>query len=228
MPEGSFEERSFLTINSGNEHTGRQPGLTVLLVSFKNKYKNTAMKIQQLIFLAFLIFLMTFNMELFAQRRVISTPRRTVVQSPRGTVVYRKRPVVKPIRRLPRQAVVVNYHSRPYYYHSGLFYVSRNGTYARIAPPIGIRVAVLPTNYVRLVIGSRIYFYAEGVFYVNSENNDEYTVADPPVGMIVSELPTDAAEIEIDGKPFFEYNGTIYKPIRVEKQGYEVVGKLNN
>ncbi|MEN6618324.1 MAG: DUF6515 family protein [Rikenellaceae bacterium] len=172
-------------------------------------------------------FLLT-GFETFAQRRVVNTPRRTVVQTPIGTVVYRKRPTLRTVKRLPRKAVIIHYHNNPYYYHGGVYYTSRNGVYIRIAPPIGIRVAVLPSDYLRLVIGPSVFFYVEGTFYVASETTSEYTVVAPPVGAIVYKLPESAAEIEINGKPFMECNGVIYKSVYVEKRAYEVVGTLEN
>ena len=186
------------------------------------------MKTKQLSIVLIMIFLIGSGYGSFAQRRVVNTPRRTVVQGPRGTVVYRKAPpVVKPVRRLPAKAAVVHYHSRPYYYHGGVFYVARNGSYVRVVPPVGIRVAVLPAGYVRLVVSPSVFFYAGGIFYVEDVSSGEYVVADPPVGAIVSQLSSDAAEIEIDGTPYMEYNGTIYKQVNNEKPGYEVVGKLD-
>ncbi|GET28498.1 DUF6515 family protein [Prolixibacter sp. SD074] len=184
------------------------------------------MKAKQVVFILMVILLGVASNS-YAQRRVIKTPRRTVVQGPRGTVVYRKKPVVRTVRRLPRRAVVIRYRNVPYYYHGGMFYVSRNGVYVRSVPPVGIRVAALPAGYVRVVVGPRVFFYAGGIFYILDEASREYAVADPPVGAVVSQLPSDAAEIEIDGKPFMEYNDIIYKQVTIEKTGYEVVGKLD-
>jgi hypothetical protein len=191
-----------------------------------NLKKIEIMKAKQVVFILTVI-LLSVASESYAQRRVINTPRRTVVQGPRGTVVYRKRPVVRPVRRLPRRAVVIRYRKVPYYYHGGVFYMSRNGVYVRTAPPVGIRVAALPAGYVRVVVGPRVFFYAEGIFYILDEASREYAVADPPIGAVVSQLPSDAAEIEIDGKPYMEYNGIIYKLVTIEQPGYEVVGKLD-
>jgi hypothetical protein len=109
-----------------------------------------------------------------------------------------------------------------------VFYVARNGSYVRVVPPVGIRVAVLPAGYVRLVVGPSVFFYAGGIFYVEDVSSGEYVVADPPVGAIVSQLPSGAAEVEIDGKLYYEYNGILYKPVRTEKKAYEVAGKLED
>lgn len=184
------------------------------------------MKAKQFVFLLFVI-LLSVTSESYAQRRVVNTPHRTVVQGPRGTVVYRKKPVVRPVSRLHRNAVVIRYRNIPYHYYGGVFYVARNGVYVRTVPPVGIRIAALPAGYVRVVVGPSVFFYAGGIFYALDEAAREYAVADPPVGAIVSQLPSEAAEIEIDGKPFMEYNGTIYKQVNIEKPGYEVVGKLD-
>lgn len=185
------------------------------------------MKRKQLIIRLLLIVFLFSGYESMAQGRVISTPRLTVVQTPRGTVVYRKRPVIRPIRRLPRTAVVVRHNGGAFYFHAGAFYTFRGGVYTRVIPPVGIRVAVLPVGYVRVVVGTCPFFYFGGIFYALSEHQ-EYVVVDPPVGAVVSKLPAYAAEVEINGKPFFEYNGTLYKPVPSRQRSYEVVGKLDN
>ena len=185
------------------------------------------MKTKQLIISILLITFLFSGIESMAQRRVVSTPRKTVVQTPRGTVVYRKHPVVRPVRRLPRTAVVVHHNGNPLYFNSGVFYASRNGAYIRAAPPVGIRITVLPAGYVRVVVGPTPFFYFGGIFYALTEHQ-EYVVVDPPVGAIVSKLPADAAEVEIDGKPYYEYNGTLYKSVMTKERSYEVVGKFDN
>ena len=184
------------------------------------------MKTNQFVIIIFTLLLTLTGVDSFAQRRVIHTPRKTVVHGPHRTVVYRKRPVIRPVRKLPAHAVAIRYHNRRYYYHSGLYYVSRDGAYVRVAPPIGIRLATLPAGYVRIVTGSRVFFYAGGVFYAEDVPSGGYIVAEPPVGVLVSKLPRDTAEIEIDGKIFYEYNGILYKPVNTEKKAYEVAGEL--
>lgn len=185
------------------------------------------MKTKQLIIGVLMVVLLLSGFESMAQRRVVSTPRRTVIQTPRGTVVYRKQPVVRPVRRMPRTTVVVHYHGNPFYYSGGVFYASRSGVYVRVATPVGVRVTVLPVGYVRVVVGPTPFFYFGGVFYALTEQQ-EYVVVDPPVGAIVNKLPADAAEVEIDGKTYYEYNGTLYKPVVTKERSYEVVGKLND
>ena len=163
-----------------------------------------------------------------AQRAVVKTPRRTVVHSPRGTVVYRHSVVVRPIPRLPASAVIVHYHNNPYYFHAGVFYIPRAGAYIRVVPPAGIRLAVLPVGYRRIVIGSAAYFYYNGVFYTPVPGN-EYVVVEAPVGAVVESIPSDAAQIELEGQKCVEYNGVIYRPIyRDGTKYYEVFGKLKD
>jgi len=186
------------------------------------------MKTKNFVILISIVSLMSMGFGAFAQRRVVHTPRRTVVQTPRGTVVYKKRPRVVTVRRPPAHAVVVHYHNSPYYYNSGIFYVPRNGVYVRIAPPVGITVASIPSSYIRIAVGPSVYFYAEGTFYLTNGSAGQYTVADPPVGAIVSRLPGGATAIEIDGQPYFEYNDIIYKSVYVKEPAYEVVGTLHD
>ena len=184
------------------------------------------MKRKQIIIKALLFLFLFSGIESMAQRRVVSTPKRTVVQTPRGTVVYRKHPVVKPVRRLPRTAVVVHHAGSPFYFSSGVFYASRSGVYVRVAPPVGVRVTVLPVGFIRISIGAIPYFYFGGVFYTATPQR-EYVVVEPPVGAVVGKLPSNAAEVEIDGKLYYECDGTLYKPVQ-SKRSYEVVGKLND
>lgn len=186
------------------------------------------MKEKHLFFIILMVFFLTTGFETYAQRRVVNTPRRTVVKTRYGTVVYRKRPVLRPVKHLPGEAVVVHYRDKAYYYHEGIYYTSGNGVYIRTAPPVGIRVAVLPSGYSRLIIGQSVFFYAGGTFYVSNEVIPEYIVVAPPAGAIVDQLPEGTAEIEIDGKPFLEYNGIIYKSVYTNKKAYEVVGTIEN
>jgi hypothetical protein len=176
------------------------------------------MKRKQIIIKALLVLFLFSGIESMAQRRVVSTPKRTVV--------YRKHPVVKPVRRLPRTAVVVHHAGSPFYFSSGVFYASRSGVYVRVAPPVGVRVTVLPVGFVRISIGAIPYFYFGGVFYTATPQR-EYVVVEPPVGAVVGKLPSNAAEVEIDGKLYYECDGTLYKPVQ-SKRSYEVVGKLND
>jgi len=135
---------------------------------------------------------------------------------------------VTPVRRLPAKAAVVHYHNRPYYYQGGVFYIARSGSYVRVIPPVGIRVAVLPAGYARLVVGSLVFFYVSEFFYAEDVFFGEYIVAEPPVGAIVSKIPKEVAEVEIDGKTYYEYNGILYKPVKVEGKAYEVVGQVED
>ncbi|QGY44631.1 hypothetical protein GM418_13445 [Maribellus comscasis] len=176
--------------------------------------------------LAFIFFFLLVGSEAFSQRAVVKTPRKTVVTGPRGTVIYKKKPVVvAPVKRISRHAVVVHYQTRPYYYHSGVFYVSRSGAYVQVVPPVGIRVAVLPPKYVRVVVGPSVYFYATGVFYVKDVSSANYIVAKPPVGVVVATIPKEAAEVEFQGALCYEYNDVLYKPVPEDKS-YQVVGEL--
>jgi len=163
---------------------------------------------------------------LYAQRTVVKTPRRTVVHSPRGTVVYRNPVVVRPVTRLPASAVAIHYRNTPYYFNAGVFYVSQSGAYVRVAPPVGIRLAVLPTGYARVVIGTVPYYYYSGIFYTSAPGN-EYVVVEAPVGAVIETVPAEAVAIELEGQKCVEYNGVIYRPVyRDGKKYYEVVGQL--
>lgn len=174
------------------------------------------------------IFITAINAPLFAQRRVVRTPHRTIVHTPHRTVVYKRRPVVRIVRRLPPAAVVIHYRARPYYYHHGVFYIAKNGTYIRTVPPVGIRVVALPVGFVRLTLGAAVFLYAEGVFYEADKPSGEYVVVKPPGGAVVCKIPSEAAKVEVDGQSMMEYNSILYESVIVEhKPAYRVVGTLD-
>src|SRR4029077_137875 len=56
-----------------------------------------------------------------------------------------------------------------------------------VAPPLGVRIQVLPPFYSTVWVGSVPYYYAHDVYYV--QNPHGYLVVDPPPSNIVMEQP---------------------------------------
>jgi len=183
--------------------------------------------------LSILLLCLSFSFtELFAQRRVVvETPRKTVVvkKTPRKTkVVYtHAAPKARTVRAIPGKAVIVTHRATKYHYHAGVFHRLYRGNYVVVAPPVGVRISVLPVGFRRVYIGSRSYFYFGGVFYIKNESVEEYEVVDAPEGAIVHALSKEAERIAIEGKVYYAYNDTLYQKVETEEgEAFEVMGDI--
>ena len=103
----------------------------------------------------------------------------------------------------------------PYFYYSGIYYTLVGDEYMVVIPPRGIRIAVLPVGYVRIVLGTSMYFYHSGIYYTETttttEGEGKYEITQPPVGTVVNDIALDAEEVVIDGSVFYEHNDILYK-----------------
>jgi hypothetical protein len=126
----------------------------------------------------------------------------------------------------PRPFVSVGFAGIHYRYYGGYFYRPFPGYYRAVAPPMGIRITVLPPGCRRIYVGSYPYYYDNGTFYSPSEGRNEYTVVTPPYGAKVPVLPTDAQAVVIDGQKYYVSDGTYYiEEIGADnKLWYTVVG----
>ncbi len=97
-----------------------------------------------------------------------------------------------------------------YRYYGGYFYRPFGSYFRIVAPPVGIRIAILPPGYRRIYVGDYPYYYYNGTFYEPGGSN-EYRVVNPPLGARVPQLPKDAHVMVIDGKKYYELDGTYYK-----------------
>jgi len=125
---------------------------------------------------------------------------------------------------LPQRANVVRHRNVDYHYRDGIFYRHLNNRYVVSTPPIGIRLAVLPPNPVRLRIGGHPYFYYYGTYYSPLQAGG-YEVVSAPVGAVVDALPDGYDVVQLDGRTYYRLDETYYKTI-VERNGnvaYEVV-----
>ncbi|MCU7548322.1 hypothetical protein OCK74_04310 [Chitinophagaceae bacterium LB-8] len=87
------------------------------------------------------------------------------------------------------QRVVYDYHPRyvtppyrgyPYYYDYGYYYRPYGSSIQVVAPPLGIRVSVLPRGYRPIYMGSDVFYYSNGIFYRRAEHERDYEVVGVP------------------------------------------------
>lgn len=91
---------------------------------------------------------------------------------------YYRRGVV--ISQLPAEAIKVSYQGSHYYYVDGEYFAVVKSGYRVIAPPAGIRIAVLPRDYSLAIRNGRHYYLANDVFYkpVNQNGTIYYVTVD--------------------------------------------------
>ncbi len=110
-----------------------------------------------------------------------------------------------------KKAQFIKHHNDDFYYKHGVFYRHANDHYIVSRPPIGIRVATIPTPRVVWMHDVRYYYYY-GVFYTMTPTN-EYEVVLPPVGAIVESIPEGYEKLEIDGNTYYIVDGVQYKAV---------------
>ncbi|RFC55270.1 DUF6515 family protein [Brumimicrobium aurantiacum] len=140
-------------------------------------------------------------------------------------VKYKKptRKVVS-VRTLPKKTVIVH-KGHNYYYANNRFYTQSRGHYIRIAPKVGFKIIVLPSNYRKVHYNNRDYFVVNGIFFKQSQS--QYEVVNPEIGTIIYELPDEYEKVEIDGITYYEYANVLYEKIQVDvTRAYEVVGMI--
>lgn len=126
--------------------------------------------------------------------------------------------------------VRIHHHGMDYGYHSGRYYVFRDGGYVVTTPPRGIRVSVIPNGFFTINVGRVPYYYYGGAYYRRDIALNNYEVVDPPMGAIVPELPSeDVNTVVVNGRTYLEYDGILYKTV-VTRYGiqYKVMGRFND
>ena len=106
------------------------------------------------------------------------------------------------VSKLPRGYVKVVVRSKPYYYHSGVFYSKGPKGYIRIAAPVGARITALPKLSVRVVIGGVPYWNYFGTYYRYDRSKREYIVVERPAEEPVEELTADKIVL-VDGDTLY-------------------------
>jgi len=152
-----------------------------------------------------------------------STAKSKVNHVSRSNVTYKKSSKkIKSVRNLPTKTVI-KYKGSNYYYANQKYYTYSGGRYISIAPKIGFKVTVLPSNYNRIAYNNRVFYNADGIFY--EQINNSYEVVDPEIGTVVTELPAEYEKVTIDGFTYYEYANILYEKIQVNgTRAYEVVG----
>jgi len=179
------------------------------------------------------VLLMAFTVQLSAQIRrtinektvVTSTSKKSNVKNriPSTRVTYRtpQKKVVS-VRNVPNR-IIINHRGQQYYYANNRYYTQSRGRYIVIAPKVGFRIRVLPSNYIRVNYNNFTYFNAQGIFY--RQLNNEYEVVDPEIGTLVYELPDNYEKVTLDGQTYYEYANVLYEKVQVDgTRAYEVVG----
>lgn len=148
------------------------------------------------------------------------------VQHPTPVPYTRLKHKVSPVTVVKRPRHNIDYYSRShreYNYVRGPWYYTRYiSPYPRHYHPIGYRVHLLPTSYIRIVIGGFPYFYYSGVFY--KQYNSGYIVVGAPIGAFVTSLPDGFIAFAIGLATYYYINDTYYT-WDDQRQGYVVVSK---
>ncbi len=155
-----------------------------------------------------------------APRRVTVIPRPERALRPvyhRAVVIDRpiSRPTYRPIRwgttvtRLPRHHRVVQFDTGTYFVADGVYYGRgpRASEYVVVRPPIGARVAYLPSDAIMVGIGRHTYYFYDDVWY-----DDTLTVVPCPYGGWVYALPYEYEVIEYGPERFYRVGGAVYEP----------------
>jgi hypothetical protein len=152
------------------------------------------------------------------QREHRTVPRDSRDRGPGGT----SRSYPQPPRTVDRQSRIRNTHEHHYRRYAPRLRVDRHyrphETYHYhthyLAPihvhyhPIGYRVTVLPSSYIRIYVGGYPYFYFGGVFY--SSHVSGYIVVRAPIGAVVSVLPIGFIEFYLGGITYYYVNDAYY------------------
>ncbi|MEO9953729.1 DUF6515 family protein [Nonlabens sp.] len=181
-------------------------------------------------------FFMVSTVQLSAQIKRSTKAKTTVSKTNKKTIskgrvssskiIYKtpKKKVVS-VRNVPNRTVV-RHNGQNYYYSNNKYYTQSRGRYIVIAPKVGFRINVLPTNYKRVRFNNHDYYNVSGIFY--TQVGDEYEVIEPEIGTIVYELPDDYEKVVLDGETYYEYANVLYEKIQYDgTRAYEVVGIID-
>ncbi len=120
---------------------------------------------------------------------------------------------------------VIRHSNVDYRYDRGVFYRPQGSRFVATRPPVGIRVTILPPNYLRIFAGNRPFYYHDGVYY-NDVGNNYYEVADPPIGARINQIPPYSEVVYLDGREYYLSEGIYYKVVQNSdgSLAYEVTG----
>ncbi len=149
----------------------------------------------------------------------------TIVNNKKVTIIKDSKPKV--VSKLPAKSVTMQFKGANIYKDGYKYYKKVDSKFVVIAPPIGLRVSIIPAIHTIFKFNNINYYCSEGVIYKATED-DQFEVVQPEVGMIVPELPeVNVREVNIDGTIYFEFEGLLYKQIPTESGlQYKVSGSL--
>ncbi|MFI3321979.1 MAG: DUF6515 family protein [Rikenellaceae bacterium] len=160
----------------------------------------------------------------YGQQREAESERiaKTTMAS-RAVVV--KYPKIVTVRRLAASPATIRYDDIVLYFSGGKYYRCVDSKFILTLPPVGVRVATIPSTRLTFEYRNRTYYSYNGILYTKLDSG-EYEVAPAQLGMIVPELPeANVSEVSLNGTVYFEHSGTLFKQISmVDSIQYEVVG----
>lgn len=113
---------------------------------------------------------------------------------------------------LPPGYVQVSVGATGFYYYDGVYFrPTTTGSYAVVAPPLGVVVPQLPDGADAVVVGPTTYYYAGGAFYVQQPTG--FAVVSAPLGVTVSGLPPGATPVAVNGMAYFVAGATYFRPV---------------
>ncbi|MEM9024288.1 MAG: DUF6515 family protein, partial [Bacteroidota bacterium] len=129
------------------------------------------------------------------------------------------------VAKVPNGAVVIRHRNVRYRFYGGVCYRPQGSGFVVVRAPIGLRVAVLPVGYQRLVVRQRTVYYYYGTYY--AAQGDQYAVIDAPEGATVNALPEGYNTVEHAGEEFLELDDVYYRPVQDDagETAYQVVPK---
>lgn len=131
----------------------------------------------------------------------------------------------KSVQKLPPSAVTINRGGVSLHFSGGRYYRRGPGGYVAVAPPIGLRIGVLPVGFVVLNTLAATYYYYDGVYYEKSGN--EYEVVKAPDDVVVKTLPEETSQVTIDGKEYYVYDSQIYSVVLTpDGKAFKLTGTL--
>lgn len=113
---------------------------------------------------------------------------------------------------LPVGYVQVSVGATGYYYYDGVYFQpTTTGSYAVVAPPVGVVVPQLPSGADAIVVGPSTYYDAGGAFYLQQPNG--FAVVPAPLGVTVTGLPPGAAPVAINGAIYYAAGASYFRPV---------------
>jgi len=99
------------------------------------------------------------------------------------------------VTRLPSHRHRHMYRGSPYFFFDNLWYRSHSAGFIVVAPPFGLVIPFLPSDYEEVVIRNRTYLRSNGIYY--SRVDDGYTVVQAPESTLDLNLLPDMPRLAV-------------------------------